>query len=131
MQSDAIVETLELVAAHVGDPTSLVYARLFAAHPEMERLFAGDTSGAVRGHMLATAVENLLDLAGANAYAANMLHAERVNHENLGVPAEVFPAFYGALADTFRAVLGTAWTPGIEAAWIAALARVNEVVSRD
>jgi hemoglobin-like flavoprotein len=51
MRADLITRSLELVAEH-GDPTSLVYARLFAAHPEMEKLFVRDTDGGVRGNML-------------------------------------------------------------------------------
>ncbi len=52
MQANAIAETLDLVAARVGDPAPLVFARLFALYPEMEPLFVSDTSGAVRGPVL-------------------------------------------------------------------------------
>jgi len=38
MSTDAILASLELVADRVGDPTALVYERLFAAAPEMRAL---------------------------------------------------------------------------------------------
>ena len=36
---------LALVAERRGDPTADVYARLFAAHPELEALFVMDRGG--------------------------------------------------------------------------------------
>ncbi len=61
MPGDAVAESLERLAERVGDPAPLVYARLFARHPETEALFLMDAGGHVRGQMLAMAFELLLN----------------------------------------------------------------------
>jgi hemoglobin-like flavoprotein len=93
MDTSLITRSLELVAER-GDPVSAVYAHLFAKHPEMESLFVRDTTGIVRGSMLTEALTALLDFADGDRYGGNLMRAEIVNHENLGVPREVFAAFY-------------------------------------
>jgi len=128
MNSAEIVEaSLELVAQRAGDPTPQVYARLFAEHPEMEALFVRDTTGAVRGEMLAVAFACLLDIAGKDAYAANLIAAERVNHEGVGVPQEVFGRFFPIVMQTCRDICGATWTDEVQAAWDDLLARLAAV----
>ena len=126
---EIVAGSLELVAERAGDPTAQVYARLFAEHPEMEALFVRDTTGAVRGEMLAVAFACLLDLGGAGAYAANLIAAERVNHEGVGVPPEVFGRFFPIVADTCREISGPAWTAEVEAAWAEVLAQIAELTA--
>jgi hemoglobin-like flavoprotein len=128
MNAGAIARSLELVAER-GDPAPLVYARLFAAYPEMERLFVRDTNGLVRGNMLAEAINAILDFIDRDAYGGNLMRIEIVNHENLGVPREVFPAFFTAMRDTFAAMSGEAWDDDIDAAWRALLARIDARLS--
>jgi hemoglobin-like flavoprotein len=101
----------------VGDPAPLVYARLFAEMPELEALFVRDVSGVVRGNMLTTTLECLVDFAGARAYATHFVGSERVNHGGLGVPAEMFDRFYATVIATFREVLGADWTAEMDGAW--------------
>lgn len=118
MDDAALIEhSLALVAERVGDPAPLVYARLFAAFPELEALFVRDVSGMIRGNMLTTTLECLVDFAGQGAYATHFVGSERVNHGGLGVPAEMFDRFYATVIETFRAALGTAWTEEIDGAW--------------
>jgi hemoglobin-like flavoprotein len=121
---EIVAGSLEALAARVGDPVRQVYARLFAAYPEMEALFVRDTNGAVRGEMLAVAFECLLDLGGNGAYAANLIAAERVNHEGVGIPHEIFGRFFPLLRDTCRELLAETWTPEVDAAWDEILARI-------
>ena len=118
MDDAALIEhSLELVAARVGDPAPLVYARLFAEMPELEALFVRDVSGIVRGNMLTTTLECLVDFAGQGAYATHFVGSERVNHGGLGVPAEMFDRFYATVIATFREVLGADWTAEMDGAW--------------
>jgi hemoglobin-like flavoprotein len=127
--AQVVAGSLELLAERVGDPAPQVYARLFAQHPEMQALFVRDTSGAVRGEMLAVAFECILDMGGAGAYAANLIAAERVNHEGVGVPPEIFGRFFPLLAETCRDLLGETWTDEMEAAWadlLAGIARLTD-----
>ncbi|MES2033948.1 MAG: globin [Pseudomonadota bacterium] len=118
----AFAASLELVAARAGDPAARVYDRLFAARPEMAALFIGDRSGQARGQMLAMALETLGDLADGKPWAANMVRAERINHDQLGVPETVFATFFDVVHATFRDLAGEAWTAEMEAAWTAVLA---------
>lgn len=121
---EIVAASLEALAERVGDPVTQVYARLFAAYPEMEALFVRDATGAVRGEMLAVAFECLLDIGGTGAYAANLIAAERINHEGVGVPHEIFGRFFPLLRDTCRDLLGEAWTPQADAAWADILGRI-------
>lgn len=122
MTGEVIAATFEAVADAVGDPVPLIYEKLFQLHPDMEALFVLDNDGAARGNMLAEFLDCLLDLASDGHYAANHLQTLRINHDELGVPVDVFPVFFDVVRDSFRSVLGAAWTAEMEAAW-AALAR--------
>lgn len=117
MAADLIRQSLERLADRQGDPTALVYARLFAARPDAEPLFVGDRTGAARGEMLAQAFEALLDLAEGGDQGARLIAIERINHEGLGVPPDVFADFFPMVADVVREGLGEAWTPDVAAAW--------------
>jgi len=117
MDTDAITESLELVAERCGDPIEAVYSLLFARHPDMRELFVRDVNWAVRGQMLHQAVEIAIDHIGARTFSANFISAEAVNHENLGVPPAVFASFFGVMRDAFREVLGDDWTPPFDKAW--------------
>ena len=128
MDAGLITRSFELVAER-GDPAPLVYARLFAAHPDMERLFVRDTNGLVRGNMLAEAISGILDFIDRDTYGGNLMRIEIVNHENLGVPREVFPVFFTAMRDTFAEMLGRDWDGETDAAWRALLARIDGALS--
>ena len=117
MDKQAILDSLDLVAARSDDPAPQVYARLFVRHPEMEALFVRDVTGDVRGQMLAQAIEVLLDYVGPRAFAVNLLRTEVHNHDDMGVPGETFPAFYRAMGEAFEAIGGADWTPAMTAAW--------------
>lgn len=124
-QAAVIEASLALLAERVGDPTPLVYARLFAAQPEMAALFCNDASGAVRGEMLARVFDTILDYIGNRSWAAHLLVAERDNHAAYGVPPAVFGTFFGTVAATVRDALGADWTPETAAAWDALLIAVE------
>ena len=124
---DVVAGSLEALAERAGDPAPFVYDRLFAAYPEMEALFVRDTTGAVRGEMLAMAFECLLDIGGSGAYAANLIAAERMNHDGVGVPPEVFGRFFPLLRDTCRELLGEAWTDEVETAWAEILGKIAKL----
>ena len=121
----AFADSLDLVAARAGDPTPHVYDRLFAEQPEMAALFVGDTSGQARGQMLSMVLETLADLADGKPWAGNMIRAERVNHDQLGVPDAVFATFFAVVHQVFRDLGGKDWTAEMEAAWRDTLARAD------
>jgi hemoglobin-like flavoprotein len=123
--------TLERVAERWGDPTGKVYERLFARSPDMERLFVMDDQGSARGNMLANVFEVLLDLAGPRAYGANMVRAEVVNHEGLGVPPRVFASFFGTVRDVLCDLLAEEWSAEVDGAWREVLAELEGLVGEN
>ena len=127
--ADPITVSLEALAEAVGDPTRLVYARLFAEAPEMEALFIRDTNGAVRGQMLQQVFEALMDHVGGKTYSAHLIRAEVVNHEHLGVPPAVFAGFFRTVMETVREAIGPRWTPETDAAWSALLAEFDAMLA--
>ena len=127
--AEPIVASLEAFAEAAGDPTGLVYARLFAASPEMEALFVRDVDGAVRGQMLQQVFETLIDHVGGRSYSANLIRCEVVNHENLGVPPAVFASFFHTVMETVRDTIGSEWTRETAAAWRTLLNEIDAVLS--
>jgi hemoglobin-like flavoprotein len=122
-------DTFARAANKLGDITPLVYARLFAALPETEILFARDTTGAARGAMLSLAIEMAQDLVGPCAFAAPFIAAERVQHEEMGIAPLQFALFFTVLRDTLRAGLGAEWPNGADAAWARVIARAEAAAS--
>ncbi len=116
-----ITETLERVAERAGDPTSLVFQRLFKELPALEDLFVRDRDGSVRGQMFQVTIESLLDFLSDRSYGANLVQIERVNHEGLGVDPALFDRFYLTVMATFKDVLGADWTTDMEAVWTRAV----------
>ena len=121
--SDALATSLDLVVDRCGDPTTLVYDRLFAQQPLMRDLFVNDHSGQARGHMLQMVLDTLTNMADGAAWPVNMIRAERVNHDQIGVPFDVFATFFAVVHETFRETAGEAWTGEMEDAWSSVLAR--------
>jgi hemoglobin-like flavoprotein len=113
----AIEETLELAAARCADLTPLVYPRLFARLPDTEALFVRDTTGAVRGEMLAKVFEAILDYIGERHYAQAMIGNEAVTHSYYDVPTEQFGVFFEVVAETIRELLAGDWTQAHQQAW--------------
>jgi hemoglobin-like flavoprotein len=124
----SIEHTLELVAARVGDPAPMVYARLFAQAPELEALFVNDRSGAVRAEMFLKSIDVIQDLVGESHYAQSLVATEWINHRNLGVPMAHFGLFFQSVVASFREALGSEWTPEIDLAWSGALDRLQAVI---
>jgi len=122
---EILTGSLDLVADRIGDPAPLVYERLFKEAPEMQELFWRDTAGLVRGQMLTVVFESLMDLADGRTYAPSLLQSERINHENLGVPPEVFDSFLMTVLNTFRERLGPDWTQEMDSVWLELIAEAT------
>lgn len=123
--ADPVAHSLELVVEKCGDPTDLVYKRLFADAPELEPLFLLDKDGSARGNMLSQILECFLDFSNNGNYAASMISCERTNHEHIGVPHDVFDSFFATIIDTFKDILGADWTPEIDKAWTSLIRDLN------
>jgi hemoglobin-like flavoprotein len=125
----ALIETsLELAAERCADLTPLVYARLFAGHPEMAALFWRDASGKIKGEMLARVFEAILDFIAERQYADHLIRASVLVHTEYDVPPHAFGTFFGVVAATVRDVLGADWTAQMDAAWRQVLADLDTCV---
>lgn len=127
-QAAEIEASLELLAERCGDPTSLVYDRLFAAQPAMRILFWRDTDDAVKGEMLSQVFAAILDFVGERRYADLMIGNEIVTHAGYDVPPDVFPTFFGLVAQTVEQALGPDWTPAMAQAWRDLLVELDRYV---
>lgn len=130
MNSALILKSLDLVSERCDDPTPLVYQRLFERYPEMKALFMLDKSGAARGHMLSEAIESLIDFVGPRQYSVSLLQSEHINHGNLGVPSDIFTMFFENMMESFKSILGDAWTSETDKAWREVLTSIGDVIQQ-
>ena len=128
--SNPIQHSFELAAERCEDLTPLVYRRLFGAHPEARTMFRTEGSELVKGSMLALTIDAMLDFAGDRSGRFRMIECEVQSHDAYGTPRELFGNFFGVIADTMRELLGTDWSPEIDAAWRKLLAEIDSLVAR-
>lgn len=112
-----IEQSFELAASRCADLTPLVYQRLFTEHPETRAMFRSQGSELVMGSMLALTIEAILDFAGERNGHFRLIACEVVSHDAYGTPRELFIAFFTAIRDTLRDLLGDDWSPIIALAW--------------
>ena len=125
----AIIEaSLARVAALAGDLTTPVYARLFAARPDLAALFGPDASNAVKGEMLAQVFDTILDFIGPCVFADHQLRAHAVAHDGYGVPPALFVSFFTTVAATVADVLGNEWPGATAKAWTALIAEITSAL---
>jgi nitric oxide dioxygenase len=112
--------TAPVVAAHADQITAHFYPRMFAAHPELLRVFnqgnqaTGEQSKALAGSVVAYAVQ-LID-----PEAPSFDHVMRriaYKHVSLGIRPEQYTIVGEHLLASVGEVLGDAVTPAVAAAW--------------
>ena len=116
-RGELVTESFELAAERCDDLTPLVYAKLFALQPEMQPQFWRDTSGAIKGEMLARVIEAVLDFVDERQYAHRLIQCEVMTHAGYDVPPDVFATFFGTVCETLKEVVGEGWRPDIDVAW--------------
>jgi len=117
---EVVQATAATVAAHADEITAHFYPRMFAAHPELLRIFnqgnqaTGEQSKALAGSVVAYAVQ-LID-----PEAPSFDHVMRriaFKHVSLGIRPEQYTIVGEHLLASVAEVLGDAVTPEIAAAW--------------
>jgi hemoglobin-like flavoprotein len=124
-----IERSFEIAALRCEDLTPLVYRRLHAEHPETIAMFRTEGSEPVKGSMLALTIDAILDFAGPRTGHFRMIECEISSHDAYGTPRDLFIAFFGVIAGTLREILGTDWSPEIDAAWRKLLEEIKDVVA--
>ncbi len=120
-ESKAVVEaTAAVVAEHAEQITARFYPAMFAAHPELLRLFnqgnqaTGEQSRALAASVVAYAVQ-LIDPAAPSF--AHVMKRIAYKHISLGIRPEQYTIVGHHLLGAVGEVLGEAVTPEIGAAW--------------
>ena len=118
--ADVVAATAGVVAAHAEQITAAFYPRMFAAHPELLRVFnmgnqaTGEQSRALASSVVAYAVQ-LID---PDAPSFNhVLKRIAYKHVSLGIRPEQYTIVGHHLLAAVGEVLGDAVTPEIAAAW--------------
>jgi hemoglobin-like flavoprotein len=124
-----IEQSFEIAAGRCEDLTTLVYRRLFDAHPEARAMFRTEGRESVMGSMLALTIDAILDFAGERTGHFRLIECEVSSHDAYGTPRELFAAFFGIIAETVREILGADWTPEIDAAWQRLLGEIDDLVA--
>ena len=112
--------TAPVVAAHADEITAHFYPRMFAAHPELLRIFnqgnqaTGEQSKALAGSVVAYAVQ-LIDPEAPSF--DHVMHRIAYKHVSLGIRPEQYTIVGEHLLASVGEVLGDAVTPEIAAAW--------------
>jgi nitric oxide dioxygenase len=112
--------TAPVVAAHADQITAHFYPRMFAAHPELLRVFnqgnqaTGEQSKALAGSVVAYAVQ-LIDPAAPSF--DHVMRRIAYKHVSLGIRPEQYTIVGEHLLASVGEVLGDAVTPEIAAAW--------------
>ena len=122
--ADIIEASLALAAERGGDLTPLVYARLFAARPDLEALFGKDVNNAVKGEMLAQVFDTIFDFIGPRVYADHLMRSHSITHDGYQVPPALFLSFFTVVAETVADVIGPEWHGEMVAAWDALIAEI-------
>jgi hypothetical protein len=92
-------------------------------------MFRSEGAELVKGAMLAQTLDAIMDFAGDRSGRFRMIECEVQSHDAYGTPRELFGAFFGVIADTMRELLGSDWSPEIDAAWRKLLAELDRVVA--
>ncbi|MEU1973672.1 globin domain-containing protein [Microbacterium sp. NPDC019599] len=120
-ESEAIVRaTAGVVAAHAEEITKVFYPAMFAAHPELLRVFnranqaIGEQPKALAASVVAFAVQ-LIDPEAPDFTPVMRRIAHK--HVSLGIQARQYTVVGHHLLDAVGTVLGDAVTPEVRAAW--------------
>lgn len=123
----SVLQSMELYAEVVGDPTSAVYERFFAAHPEAVEEFAGDE--ALKARMMARVLQMFVDLADGDV-APESCGSWVSDHADYGVNEKMAFVMFGVIVETIRVGLGELWTPEMDGSWNGLIESLRPTLNR-
>lgn len=124
---DTLETSFDLIAPRGEELVDVFYARLFAAAPSVEPLFAHTDLRKQKAMLLATLVLLRKSLRDLEAIAPK-LRQLGARHVAYGARPEHYPVVAEVLLASMAEVAGEAWTAEIEAAWAGALGLVATVM---
>ena len=99
-----------------GELADLVYADLFAAHPEYLDFFVLDSDGGVRRSMMRTCMDIIISYAQGD-YDEGYLYGMRLNHVQYGLEDTVFDQFFEVIEAVAAREASTLWNANTAHAW--------------
>jgi hemoglobin-like flavoprotein len=117
---DALEESFDLVAPRGDELVDTFYARLFAAAPAVEPLFAGADMREQKRKLLATLVLLRRSLRDLGPLVPKLRELGR-RHAAYGARPEHYPVVGEVLVASMAAVAGAAWRPEFQRAWAQAV----------
>jgi hemoglobin-like flavoprotein len=124
---DALETSFDLVAPRGEELVDTFYARLFAAAPAVEPLFARADMAHQKTMLLTTLVLLRKSLRDLGAVVPKLQELGR-RHVSYGARPEHYPVVGGVLIDSMAEVAGPQWRPEYGRAWADALAVVAGVM---
>ncbi len=119
--AQVVKATLPVIGAAIGDITPVFYARMFRAHPELERDLFNRASQAQGDQQtaLASAIAAYATLLVADDGPDPLEVLSRIAHKHasLGITEDQYPIVHEHLFAAIVEVLGEAVTPEVAAAW--------------
>jgi len=122
MERELIKESFAVVEPQADRVAAYFYARLFIEAPELRQLFPPAMD--IQRDRLFGAVVQIVQGADQPEFLDWFLHGLGRDHRKFGVKAAHYEALGRALLSAIARYAGDAWTPQVEAAWVAAYARV-------
>ncbi|MGQ0625869.1 MAG: globin domain-containing protein [Sporichthyaceae bacterium] len=122
MERDLIKESFAVVEPQAERVAAYFYARLFLESPELRQLFP-PAMDAQRSRLFGAVVQ-IVQGADQPEFLTAFLNGLGRDHRKFGVKAVHYEALGRALLAAIARYAGPAWTPEVEAAWVASYARV-------
>jgi methyl-accepting chemotaxis protein len=116
MNLTALETSFDLIAPRGDELMDEFYARLFAAAPAVQPLFAGTDLKSQKTMLLGTLVLLRKSLRNLDAIVPK-LRELGARHVAYGARPEHYPVVGEVLIASMRAIAGPAWTPEYEQAW--------------
>ncbi len=109
-----MLQSLDLYAELVGEPTPVIYDRFFEIHPEAEDEFAGDED--LQERMMLGVLQMLAGLADGTFTPDNFVFWAP-DHKVYGVDVDMVFTMFGVIAAVIRDGLGERWTQDMDESW--------------
>jgi hemoglobin-like flavoprotein len=113
---ELIHDSMEKVAAKVGDLSAAVYERFFRLHPEAQSMFGADVGNVAKGNMLTGIFCAVMDQAeGISDDDRTFFWAS--DHVAYDATLPMYPAMFGVLLETLKECLREDWNEAVASAW--------------
>lgn len=127
--AEVLEQSLYAVAEAGEDITPRFFARLFARHPEQQRMFFQPTVSC--GAMVNEILESLLALANRDEWVCNSINNLVVAHRCYGdFPLPLYAELLDLFVETLAELAGERWADEYDSAWRQVTGQLNALIAR-